>query len=129
MIRAGLIGHLGNELGAVPVDHGVAVLTGTKPIPSPFADCYRVEQAAPFHVSQLRAYLRERGIGRATVLKRAVDLDVNEVIRKLKLTGPEHRHLVLTRSLGRTVGIVAERMFRLSGGREPHARPNAERGA
>jgi len=107
VIRAGLLGHLGNQLGAVPVDHGVAVLTGPKPVRSPFTDCYRVEHAAPFNLAQLRADLRERQVGRVTVLKRAVDLDVNEVIRKLKLAGPESRHLILTRSLGRTVGIVA----------------------
>lgn len=110
VIRAGLLGHLGNELGAVPVDHGVAVLTGPSPAHSPFADCYRVEHVAPFHANQLREYLRECGIGRVTVLKRAVDLDVNEVMRKLKLDGPEHRHLVLTRSLGRTVAVVAEKV-------------------
>jgi SAM-dependent methyltransferase len=108
VIRADLVGVLAGELGAVPVDHGVAVLTGAHAVRSPFADCYRVEHAAPFHAGRLRDYLRERRVGRVTPLKRAVDLDVNEVVRKLKLDGPGHRHLILTRSLGRTVAIVAE---------------------
>jgi hypothetical protein len=109
VIRADLVGLLAGQLGAAAVDHGVAVLTGPLPAASPFADCYRVEHAAPFHAGKLRDYLRQHGIGRVTVLKRAVDLDVNEVARKLKPDGPEHRALILTRSLGRVVAIVAVR--------------------
>ena len=110
VIRAGLMGLLADDLGTAPVDHGVALLTGPNLIQSPFADCYRVEHAPPFHIGKLREYLRARGIGRMTMLKRAVDLDVNEVARKLDLDGPEHRHLILTRSLDRRVAIVAEKV-------------------
>jgi SAM-dependent methyltransferase len=110
VIRAELVGLLAEQLDAVPVDHRVAVLTGRREVRSPFADCYRVEHAAPFHAGRLRDYLRARQVGRVTPLKRAVDLDVNEVMRKLKLDGPEHRHLILTRSLGRMVAVVAQKM-------------------
>src|SRR5439155_11113770 len=106
VIRAGLLPLLAEQLGAVPVDHGVAVLTGPAVVRSPFADAYLVEHAAPFHLGRLRDYLRERHVGRLTVLKRAVALDVNEVTRKLKLAGDGHRVLVLTRSMGRTVAVV-----------------------
>jgi SAM-dependent methyltransferase len=110
VIRADLVGLLAGQLEAVPVDGGVAFLTGRRAVRSPFADCYRVEHAAPFHVGKVRDYLREHGVGRVTILKRAVELDVNEVTRKLKPDGPEHRHLILVRSLGRTVAIVAEKV-------------------
>jgi len=93
---------------AAPLEYGVAILTGPQPETSPFADCYRVEHAAPFHLGKLRDYFREHNVGRVTILKRAVDLDVNQVTRGLKLAGPEHRHLILTRAGGRTVGVVAE---------------------
>lgn len=108
VIRADLLGQLAGILGAAPLEYGVAMLTGPEPVGSPFADCYRVEHAAPFHRGNLRDYLRQHSVGRVTILKRAVDLDVNLVNRGLKLTGSEHRHLILTRSGGRTVGIVAE---------------------
>jgi hypothetical protein len=108
VIRAGLLPLLADRLGAVPIDPGVAVLTGRVAVPSPFAAAYAVEHAAPFHVGKLRDFLRERHVGRVTVLKRAVDQDVNEVTRKLKLGGPGHRVLVLTRSMGRQVVVVAE---------------------
>ncbi|MDB5307992.1 MAG: cap guanine-N2 methyltransferase [Gemmataceae bacterium] len=106
VIRAELLPLVAEQLGAVPVDHGVALLTGAEGISSDFADRYRVEHAAPFHLAKLRDYLRERRVGRVTILKRAIDLDVNEVTRKLKLDGPESRALILTRSLGRPVAVV-----------------------
>jgi SAM-dependent methyltransferase len=107
VVRADLLGLLAGQLGAAAVDHGVAFLTGPRPAALPFTACYRVEHAAPFHAGRLRDYLRRHGVGRLTVLKRAVDLDVNEVARKLKPEGTEHRTLILTRSLGRVVAIVA----------------------
>ena len=84
------------------------MLTGSKFVRSPFAAGYRVEHSAPFHVGKLREYLRKARVGRATILKRAVDCDANDVLKKLKLDGSEHRHVILTRSLGQTAAIVAE---------------------
>jgi hypothetical protein len=109
VIRAGLTGLLAERLNAAPVDAGVAFLTGHCPVTSPFAVCYQVEHAAPFHLAKLRDYLRERRVGRVTVLKRASELDADEVTRKLKLDGPEHRVVILTRSGGKPWAVVGER--------------------
>ena len=106
VIRAGLTGLLAGQLGATAVDWSVALLSGPRPARSPFAACYRVEHAAPFHLGRLRDYLRGRRVGRVTVLKRASELDADEVTRKLKLDGPEHRVVVLTRSRGRPWAVV-----------------------
>ena len=106
VIRAGLLPLLAEQLDAVPVDHGIAVLTGSWEMSSPFAKCHAVEHAAPFHVGKLRDYLRERHIGRVTMLKRAVELDVNDVMRKLKLDGPEHRLVILVRSMDKPWAVV-----------------------
>ena len=108
VIRAGLVGLLAGQLDAVAVDFGVAVLTGAKPMHSPFAARYRVECSLPFKAEALRDALRELGVGRVTILKRAVDVDVNAVSKKLKLEGSVHRHVMLTRSLGKRVAIVCE---------------------
>ena len=107
VIRAGLLPLLCEQFGAAPIDHGVALLTGEMPAESPFADCYRVEDALPMHVGKLRDFFRERGVGRLTILKRAVDADVNDVAKQLKLSGSDHRHVILTRSLGKRVAVVA----------------------
>lgn len=111
VVRADLVGLLAGQLGAAPTESGVAVLTGPTDVRSPFADGYRVEHAAPYHPGRLRDYLRSQGVGRLTVLKRAVELDANEVLRALKLGGPNHRHLILTRSGGKTVAVVAEEVL------------------
>ena len=108
VIRADLLGQLAAKLEAAPLEYDVAMLTGPEPLQSPFADCYRVEHAAPFHPGKLRDYFRDRNVGRVTILNRAVDLEVNQVTRGLKLAGPEHRHLILTRAGGRTLAVVAE---------------------
>lgn len=109
VIRADLLGLLAERLEAAPIEPGIAVLSGPKPVDSAFADCYRVEHAAPFHIGRLREYLRNTGTGRVTILRRAVSIDVNDVIRKLKLDGPGHRYLMLARAGGRIVAIVAEK--------------------
>jgi hypothetical protein len=109
VIRSGLLPMLCEQFDAAPIDHGVAMLTGSKPVDSPFAECYRVEQAMPFHVGKLRDWLRAEWIGRVTILKRAIEVDVNNVMKQLKLKGPEHRVVILTKSLGQRVAIVAQR--------------------
>jgi hypothetical protein len=63
----------------------------------------------PFHVGKLRDWLRAEWIGRVTILKRAIEVDVNDVMKQLKLKGPEHRVVILTKSLGQRVAIVAQR--------------------
>ncbi len=107
VIRANLLGLLAEKLEAAPIEAGVALLSGDRALASPFAECYRVEHAAPFQIGRLHEELRTRNVGRVTILKRAVPIDVNEVSRKLKLAGGEHRHLILTRARGRTVAIIA----------------------
>jgi protein-L-isoaspartate O-methyltransferase len=112
VIRADLLGPLAEQLNAAAVSSGVALLTGHKPHQSPFANCYRVEACVPQRPDKLREYLQEHGIGRVTMLKRAADVDINDWQKQLRLTGSEHRHVILTRAQGRGVAIIAERTGR-----------------
>ena len=121
VVRAELEHQLAERLDAGPVDSNVALFTGPAFVASPFAACYRVLDAFPFHPGRLRDYLRERRVGRVTLLKRASDVDADELMRKLKLDGPEHRTVVLTRSLGRPAVFVVERDVRQSP--RPDAQP------
>lgn len=117
VIRAGLVGLLAKYLSAWPIEPGVALLSGSKTVPMTFASCgvYRVEACLPLRAEKLRDYLREHGIGRLTVLKRAIDVDVNALQHKLKLAGEGYRHVVLTRIHEKQVAIIAERHFPSSG--------------
>lgn len=108
VIRADLVGVLAAQLGAAPVEPGVALLTGPTAAASPFAAAYRVEHVAPLDARKLRDHLRRAGVGRVTVLKRAIDADADAFRHGLKLSGDgEHRHVILTRAGGRAVAVVS----------------------
>lgn len=108
--RAGLVPLLAERLSAEATDYEVQLLTTDTHTPTAFATAYRVEHAAPFHPKHLRDYLRERQIGRVTVINRGSPADPTEVVKKLKLDGPNHRALLLTRVGGAHTAIVCERL-------------------
>jgi SAM-dependent methyltransferase len=111
VVRADLVGGLAGRLGAAPVEPGVALLTGPAAVASPFAAAYRVEHVAPLDAKKLRDHFRAAGVGRVTVLKRAIDADADAFRKGLKLGGGDgHRHVVLTRAGGKAVAVVAERV-------------------
>jgi hypothetical protein len=110
VVRAGLDDLLAATLGHTRFDPTVAGLTGDSPVSSPFVTAYRVEEVLPFHVKKVGAWLKHHGVGRVTPVKRGVDVDTDAVLKVWKLSGSEHRWVVITRSGGRIVAVVAERM-------------------
>ena len=110
VVRADLAGLLAEQLNLAPTDATVALLTGREPVASPFVTGYRVEFADRFHVNRLRDHLRQHRVGRVTPVKRGSMIDADELVKKLKLDGPEHRFVLLTRADGEQVMIVADRI-------------------
>jgi SAM-dependent methyltransferase len=108
--RAGLVHALAEQLDAHPIDAQVHLLTSDRHTLTPFATAFAVEHAAPFHAKLLRDYLRKRHVGRVTVIKRGSPADADDLVRKLKLDGPHHRTLVLTRTDGSHATIVCRRV-------------------
>ncbi len=110
--RAGLVGVLAESLESWQFEAEVAFLTSetVDPIPTPFASAYRVEDVLPFHARRLAEYLRERRVGRVTIVKRGSPVDAEELTAKLKLRGDSHRELLLTRSQGQPIVIVGRRI-------------------
>jgi hypothetical protein len=109
VVRANLAGKLAEELDIAPIDFTVALFTGSELISSPLVTAYKVELAERFHATRLRAYLREQGIGRVTVVKRGSMIDADELRRDLKLKGKGHRDVVLTSVSGEQTMIVGTR--------------------
>lgn len=107
VIRADLLDLLAERLDAAQLEHGIALLSGPNLLQTPFATPFRIECVLPFKVEVLRDHLRSLGVGRVTILKRALDADVNTVQKKLKLTGVGHRHVILTRVGGKAAAIIA----------------------
>ena len=108
--RAGLVYDLAEQISATAIDFEVQLLTSDSRTATPFATAFAVEHAAPFHLKNLRDYLRERRVGRVTLVKRGSPADADDVTKKLKLDGPNHRTLILTRAAGDHTAIVCERL-------------------
>ncbi len=107
VLRAGLVRTLAARVDARQLDPRIAYLACGHPVVSPFLRCWRVEAWMPFQMKRLRAYLRERGVGKVTVKKRGSPLTPEEVQRALKLKGDRRRVLFLTQLAGRPIVVVA----------------------
>ncbi len=114
VVRAGLVAHAAAELGGRLVDRTIAYVTtdalalappsGTAPL----ATGYRVLDVMPFNLKKLKAYLRERGVGRLTVKKRGTAVTPEQLRSQLALKGDAAATLVLTRVAGRQHVLVVE---------------------
>jgi THUMP domain-like/RNA cap guanine-N2 methyltransferase len=107
VVRSGLVANLGRRIDARPVDPEIAYLASDHYTPTPFARCYQVDEALPFHARQLGDRLRSMNVGPLTLTKRGSAVDVDDLRRKWKLAGSEARTVVLTRVLGRPFALIA----------------------
>jgi SAM-dependent methyltransferase len=108
--RAGLVPVLADRLSGHPLDPQVQLLTADRCIPTKFATAFEIEHVAPFHIKLLRDHLHRAAVGRITVIKRGSPADADDLLRKLKLAGPNHRTVVLTRIDGWHAMIVCRRL-------------------
>lgn len=111
ILRAGLVQALGLELGAAQLDRDIAYLTSQSQVETPFARTWKIEAWLPFNVKNLRAELRQRGVGKITVKKRGSPIQPDELSRLLRLNkkGQEsyaERVLVLTHLRGSPIAII-----------------------
>jgi hypothetical protein len=107
--RAGLVGELGRRLPARQIDPRIAFLTSDTLTPTPFASAYRVEEVLPFQVKRVGEWLKARGVGRVTLVKRGSPVDADDLVSKWKLCGDGHRAVILTRAMDRPVAIIGGR--------------------
>ncbi|MFC4242373.1 SAM-dependent methyltransferase [Gryllotalpicola reticulitermitis] len=110
VIRARLIGDLARSLDARMIGDGIAYLTADEPHRTPFAQGFRIVERLPYPEKELRAALRERGIGVLEIKKRGVDVDPARLRGRLALMGPNSATLILTRAAGRHTALLAERL-------------------
>ncbi len=113
VLRAGLVRTLAAQLDAFQLDADIAYLTAERYAPTPFARAWPVEAWMPFQRKRLRAYLRERGVGRVVIKKRGSPLQPSELQRALKLKGDHRRVLFLTRLRGRPIVVIARQPLRI----------------
>ena len=106
VVRAGLIPELCSQLGAAVLDARVGYLTAAAPAASPFVRSYRVLAGMPFSEKALRAELRNLGIGRVEVKKRASAVDADRLRTRLESDLPGHATVVVTRLGDRPAAFI-----------------------
>ncbi|MFI2103774.1 SAM-dependent methyltransferase [Isoptericola sp. NPDC019693] len=114
VIRAGLVAHAAAELGGRLLDRTIAYVTTDQPAAppaegaAPLATGYRVLDVMPFNLKRLKAYLRERGVGRLTIKKRGTAVTPEQLRAQLSPKGDAEATLVLTRVGGGQHVLVVE---------------------
>lgn len=112
VLAAGRVDALTAITGGRELDHGVGYVSAATPTPLPWARWYAVQETLPLHAKVVRAWLRERGIGRVTLKKRGVPTDPDRFRTELRLRpgrdGAREAVLVLTRVGGTPTVVVVE---------------------
>lgn len=109
VIRARLIGLLAAQLDAGMIHDGIAYLTADRAPETPFAQSFRILEELPAREKDLARALKARGIGRLEIKKRGVDVDPAALRTRLRLKGDSAATLILSRSAGKHVALLAER--------------------
>ncbi len=108
VIRAGLVTAVCAGVGGARLDPHLAYVASSQAVGSAFARGYRVREQLPYREKQLRAALRERGIGRLTIKKRGVEVVPEELRKRLRLTGDGEATLVMTRIAGKGTALLVD---------------------
>jgi SAM-dependent methyltransferase len=106
VIRAGLVTAVAAMAEGGLLDERIAYVTSDEVISTPFATGYEVLETLPYKEKQLKAALRERGIGTITIKKRGVDIVPEQLRRRLALDGDTEATVVLTRISGAGVALL-----------------------
>jgi SAM-dependent methyltransferase len=108
IIRAGLVAHLAQRLGAAQLDPTIAYLTAETAQPTPFARAWPIREWLPFSLKRLRARLRALSAGAVTVKKRGSPLDTDKLARQLSGNGAHPLVVVLTQVQGQHAALICE---------------------
>ena len=108
VIRAGLVTAVAAGVDGGLLDEHIAYVTSDASFRTPFARGYRVVDTLPYREKQLRAALKQRGIGTLTIKKRGVDIDPAALRKRLHLAGEDEATLVLTRIGGHGAALLVK---------------------
>ncbi|MCY3000448.1 MAG: hypothetical protein NTV21_01370 [Planctomycetota bacterium] len=98
VVRAGLVGNLGRELGLDGLDPMLAYLVGPKPPPTPLAKAWRVLAEVPADPRKVREALEQHGFGAVEVRKRGHPDPAEELARRFRASGPRRGLVAVART-------------------------------
>lgn len=110
VVRAGLVDELARLIRATRVASGIAYLSASWHMPTPFADAFAVREVLPYDEKVLRAWVRDRGVGTLEIKKRGIDVDPAVLRRRLKPKGSARATLVLTPTASGAAAVVCDRL-------------------
>lgn len=102
IVRAGLVRHYAAREGLHQLDPRIAYLTGDR-IPAG-ASGFEFIEAVP--VKRLKSALQAAGVGRVEILVRGLNVDPDNLRKKLKLKGSNARAVILTRIGTKGIALV-----------------------
>jgi hypothetical protein len=108
VIRAGLVTAVAAGVGGGLLDEHIAYVVSDQAFRTPFARGYRIVEELPYREKQLKAALRERGVGTLTIKKRGVAVSPEGLRQRLGLRGDVTATLVLTRAAGHGTALLVE---------------------
>ncbi|GAA3526381.1 class I SAM-dependent methyltransferase [Aeromicrobium panaciterrae] len=110
VIRSGLVGELAADIGGWLMDAKIAYVTSDRAASTPLARGFRVIDELPYREKPLKAALQVRRIGTLTVKKRGVDIVPEELVKRLKLKGPNPATVIMTRVRGEGRAFLVDRL-------------------
>lgn len=109
VFAANLDGNLACENNWCRLSDRAGYLGGERALESPLAECFEVLDVLPLDIRRIKAYLRERRIGRLEIKKRGLPLSPERLSKQLKVSGQESATLILCPFQNRTVALVVSR--------------------
>lgn len=110
VIRAGLVSEFAATIGGWLPDPHIAYVSSDTADRTPLARGFRVVDELPFREKPLKSALQARRIGTLTIKKRGVDIVPEEIIRRMKLKGPNRALVVMTRVQGQGRAFLVDRL-------------------
>ena len=104
--RAGAVADLAALLSAWQIDKKIAFLCTDEPTPTPYGRLLEVAASMPFNLKALAAELRRLDIGAVDFRRRGLAGDVEDLRRRLKLTGTRQAVVLLTRGADKPWTLV-----------------------
>lgn len=105
VIRAGALGAIAARTGLARVAPDIAYLTGDR-VDHPGLTWFRIVEALPYRLKDLKAWVRSHGVGTVEIKKRGVDVDPAQLRRALKPKGVASATLIVTpTSVGSKVSV------------------------
>ena len=111
--RAGLVEELARSLGACwKIDSRIAFLSSDAKLETPFGRTLAIQASMPWSLSRLKSELRARDIGVVDIRKRGSAVDVDDLHRRLRLSGDQSAIVVLTRAADKPWMLICEAIRR-----------------